>query len=126
MSTDNPTFETFPPMRRGRVSADPHLRLTNTKNHATLRLTRSAVNLLGIEPRRGDRYYFNVDVDREGGAIRLVPTVNVATGRMLNPMNLQMSVGKVFLDWTGWGESVWKIRVEDGVLVGDERQEVIL
>lgn len=126
MSTDHPTFETFRPMRRGRVSRAPHLRLTIGKNAVMLRLTRSAVNLLGIDPRHGDHYYFNVDVDREGGAIRLVPTDNVATGRMLNPMNLQMNLGKVFLDWTGWGESVWTIRAEGGALVGDERQEVIL
>lgn len=126
MSTDHHTFETFSPARRGRVRGTPHLRLTITKSAVLVRVTRSAINLLGIDPKHGDRYYFNLDVDRQGGAIRLTPTDNVATGRMINPTNLQMSVGKAFLDWTGWGESVWVVRAENGALVGDVRQEVVL
>lgn len=126
MSITNPNFEAFPPQRRGRVAPGPNLRLTVNGPAVLLRMTRPAANLIGIDPRRGDHYYFNVEADRTIGAIRLVPTDNVATGRLLNPTNLQMSLGKAFLDWTGWGESVWRIRAEDGALVGDERQEVVL
>lgn len=119
-------FEVYAPERRGRVpEGEPWVKLVATPSGAVvLRLTRPACALVGIDPKRGDHPYFIVEVDRETGRIRLTPTDNFGAGRLMNPTNRQITLGKRFLDWTGWGTSRWILREEGGVLLGDKREEV--
>jgi hypothetical protein len=118
-------FERFEPQRRGRVpESGTWVRLSQAGRTWTLRITRGSLDLIGIETKRGDHPYFVVEVDRETGALRLTPTDNVGIGRLMNPTNRQINLGQKFVDWTGWGESRWALRAEDGVLIGDVREPI--
>lgn len=125
-------FETFAPVRKGRVPEQGSwARLTRVSVKGkpigqNLRLTRGAVKLIGLDPKRGDHFYFVVEVDLESGALRLTPTDNVALGRLLNPTNLQMTLPKTFREWTGWGESRWEIEEENGSLLGRTREIIYI
>lgn len=120
-------FETFIPQRRGRVGWEtgPTVRLTtrtNTNGGGTLRISREALLLVGITPKKGDHHYFVVDVDREAGAIRLTPTEDTFTGRLMNPRNRQISLSRSFFEWTKWGDSRWSLELKDGGLYGDVQE----
>lgn len=124
-----PNFETFIPQRRGRqaIDAGPTLRLTTRTTGSgggTLRLSREALALIGLDPKKGDHYYFILDVDRQTGAIRLTPTDDTFTGRLMNPTNRQITLSRKFFEWTGWDDSRWPVEVEAGALVGSVKEPV--
>lgn len=121
-------FEVYQPERRGRVpEKEPWAKLVTAKSGATvLRLSKPVLALIGLETKAGDHPYFILEADREVGSIRLTPTDNVGIGRLMNPTNRQISLGRRFLDWSGWRDSRWLIRVEEGVLIGDTREPVDL
>lgn len=125
-------FETFTPQRWARSAPGPYVRLSHPMNRAArtgrncvLRLTRPALDLLGISPQKGDHHYFIVEVDRQSGALRLTRTENPALGRLMNPRNRQINLASAFAEWTGWGESRWAVESPlPGVLLGEVREEV--
>jgi hypothetical protein len=120
-------FEVFAPVRRGRIpEVGARVRLTartETNGNGTLRLNRAALELIGINPVRGDHFYFLIEADRESGALRLTPTRDSFSGRLMNPMNRQITLPKSFFEWTGWPESIWEVVASDNGLVGGIRED---
>ena len=125
-------YETFTPSRWGRSPVGPYVRLAHPGNKASrtgkgcvIRIGLEALALAGLSPKRGDHYYFIVEVDRGTGALRLSLIDNPAQGRLMNPTNRQINLSPKFAEWTGWSESRWLVESpEPGVLVGTTREEI--
>lgn len=125
-------FETFALGRPGRKpERDPVVTLSEMHSRGKvhgqwLKISQSALDLIGIHPKARSLILFVVDVDRDSGAIRLTPTGDRSLGRSMSIANRELYLPQSFRDWTGWGASRWSVHATPShdALVGDKREVV--
>ncbi len=101
-------WETFEPLRRGRSAPGVSVRLYIPKaGTPQVRVSREGRSHLGLDKKINDGYdvaerlYVRIEVDLDSGDVRLSAS-NPAEGRLLNHRNGQFTVGRAFVEWTGW------------------------